>query len=207
MLGVGLAGAAVDYATTQYFNGRLQSAEDSLKVKQIDSIQLPGDGWDWLWFGTGISIVALRPDAYSVNRYNQDVFLNGVKVSEPTSDCTSLVKAGGPLQIQQAIVTGDIPSQARKYIANRLSDGVRIGPVTIKGTMKLSESKSVSHGYYLIENDLDQVIPVSVTHTDGTIWRHSFSSGEVMTVALIGKWWSYTVTEDGSGTMNVYEIV
>lgn len=207
MLGVGLAGAAVDYATTQYFNGRLQSAEDSLKVKQIDSIQLPGDGWDWLWFGAGISIIGLRPDIYSVNRFNQDVFLNGVKVSEPISDCTSLVKTGGPLQIQQAIVTGEIPVQARNYIANRLSEGVRIGPVTIKGTMKLSEAKSVSHGYYQIENDLDQVIPVSVTHTDGTIWRHSFASGEVMTVALIGKRWSYTVTEGDSGTMNVYEIV
>ena len=207
MLGVGLAGAAVDYATTQYFNGRLQSAEDSLKAKQIDSIQLPGDGWDWLWFGPGISIVALRPDVYSVNRFNQDVFLNGVKVSEPTSDCTSLVKTGGPLQIRQAIVAGEIPTQARKYIANRLSDGVRIGPVSIKGTMKLSEGKSVRHGYYLFENDLSQAVPVSVTHIDGTSWRHTFASGEVMTVNLIGKYWSYTVTEGSSGTVNVYDIV
>ena len=207
MLGVGLASAAVDYAATSYFNGRLQSAEDSLKAKQIDSIQLPGDGWDWLWHGPSISIVALRPDVYSLNRFNQDVFLNGVKVSEPISDCTSLVRTGGPLQIQQVIVTGDIPVQAKMYIANRLSDGLRVGPVAVKGTMKLSEAKSVSHGYYLIENDLDQVIPVSVTHTDSTIWRHSFAPDEVMTVALIGKRWSYTVTEGGSGTMNVYDIV
>jgi hypothetical protein len=40
--------------------------------------------------------------------------------------CNSLVKAGGPLQIANLIVMGDIPVQAKNYIANKFADGVRI---------------------------------------------------------------------------------
>lgn len=126
MLGMGLAGATVDYLTMRYFNGKLQSAEEMAKAKQLDTIQSPGGGWDFLWHGISICLTSLKIDEYSVDRFDDDLRLNGAKVSEPTSDCTSLVKAGGPLQIANLIVLGNIPVQAKNYIANKFANGVRI---------------------------------------------------------------------------------
>ena len=126
MLGMSLAGTAVDYLTTKYFNGKLQDAEDELKAKQTESIITPGSGWDWLYFGRMPGFITLVPDDYSLNRFAQNIAFNGVSCSEPTSDCTSLVKAGGPLQIANLIVAGNIPVQAKNYIANKIANGVRI---------------------------------------------------------------------------------
>lgn len=125
-IGAGTAGSLIDYAASKYFNQQLQSAEDTLQAKQIDSIQTPGEGWDWLWYGTMISLVRLVPDGYSLSRFAQDIEYNGIQCSEPTPDCTSLIQAGGPLRISQLIVTGDIPVGAKKTISQTLDKGVRI---------------------------------------------------------------------------------
>ena len=126
MLGLSLAGAGVDYLATQYFNGQLQGAEDTLRAKQIDSITTPGNGWDWVWHGRLPGLVTLVPDDYSLNNFDNSTRLNGIACSEPMADCTDLIVAGGPLQIANLIVTGDIPVQAKNYIANKISKGVRI---------------------------------------------------------------------------------
>ena len=126
MMGMGLAGAGVDYLTTRYFNGKLQDTEDTLKAKQNEALITAGSGWDWLFYGRMPGFVTLVPDDYSLKVFQDSVSLGGITVSEPTSDCTSLVKAGGPLQITNLIVTGSIPVQAKNYIANKIANGVRI---------------------------------------------------------------------------------
>ncbi len=205
MLGVGLASAAIDYAATSYFNGRLQSAEDMLQAKQIDTIQISGNGWDWKIFGRDVALIALKPDDYSALRFAEDIDFNGVSVSEPTADCTALIKTGGPLKIQGLIVTGDIPPQAKNYIANRLGEGVRMTKIAEK-TFYLSNASAMKGGIFLVVNDLGFESTFSVYYTDGTNYCHRFLEGEMAVVNMMGKNYSYTEDHGSSGTIHSYGL-
>lgn len=126
MAGASVASAGLEYALGTYFNGRLQDTEDQLQAKQIDSIVANGEGWGWLWNGRPCGFISMVPDDYSLIRFNKSIQLHGVDVSEPTDNCDTLLDAGGPIQIQQAVVTGDVPYQALHYIRQRLAAGVRM---------------------------------------------------------------------------------
>lgn len=125
-IGAGVVGAGANYLIAQYYNGQLQKAEDILSAKQVDSVMMAGNGWDWMWNGREFGLVPMRGDTYSVNRFENDIRLNGVRVSEPTEDCDAYRTQEGPVRIAELIVTGDIPVQARAYIKGRLANGVRI---------------------------------------------------------------------------------
>lgn len=126
MLGVSAGSALINYELTNLFNQEFQGTQDQLVAKQLDSIQIPGGGWDWLLNGTPISAYTLIPDEYSLNRFNADISLNGIRCSEPVEDCTELVTVGGPLKIGNLVVSGGIPPQAKAYISLTLEKGVRI---------------------------------------------------------------------------------
>lgn len=126
MLGVSVGSALIDYALTTHYNQQLQAAQDLLTCKQSETLISAGSGWDWMYFGREPGIVYLVPDAYSLDRFENNISYAGIEVSEPTSDCTALVQAGGPLQISQLLVTGDIPPQAKAAISETLEKGVRI---------------------------------------------------------------------------------
>ena len=125
-VGLGAATSVIEYGLSLYHNGQLQKAEDQLKAKQAESLIAEGTGWDWVWHGRDISIVALEIDSYSQDRYVSDIEWNGISCSEPTSDITPLINQGGPLRISNAIVGGEIPVQARNFISNMLERGVYI---------------------------------------------------------------------------------
>ena len=125
-IGAGVVGTGANYLITQYYNGELQKADDMLQAKQIDSILMTGNGWDWLWNGRSCGLISLVADNYSLERFETDIRLNGVSVSEPTEDCDTYRISEGPVRIAELIVTGNIPVQARAYIKGRMANGVRI---------------------------------------------------------------------------------
>lgn len=125
-LGVGVTASAAEYVISQYFNERLQKAEDMLQAKQFDSITVSGGGWDWLWHGCPPGIITLVADDYSLTRFENDKLLNGIYCSEPTVDCDYIRTSEGPYKIAELIVTGSIPVQARAHIKGRFANGVRI---------------------------------------------------------------------------------
>ena len=122
----GVAGSLVDYATAGTFNDRLQGASDLLQAKQIDSIITPGGGCDWLYYGRPYQVRAIVPDDYSLERFENDVALNGLNVSEPLADCSALIHGTGPLTIENLVVLGNIPATAKQFIKQKLNDGVRL---------------------------------------------------------------------------------
>ncbi len=124
--GASVAGTLINYASAGHYNDKLQSATDMLQAKQLDSIITPGNGCDWLYYGRPYQIRSIVPDAYSLARFDQDVALNGISVSEPTADCTELVHGSGPLAIDNLVVRGDIPVEAKQYIKQKLNKGVRL---------------------------------------------------------------------------------
>ena len=104
--------------------------QDSQNVKmhaaQTNNLALMGTGFDPFNYGQPITAITMWPDAYSRVQRENDLELNGARVSEPTEDITSLIEAGGPLQILNPVVKGAIPTPAKEYIKQRLESGVRI---------------------------------------------------------------------------------
>lgn len=111
---------------TNYKNDEMQRMEDYAHAMQADGLLLPGGGIDCIFYGCGLTLVPLSIDSYSSTQYTSDMTLYGAKVSEPVSNCTALISAGGPLQIENLIVKGDIPPVAKEYIKQRFAQGVII---------------------------------------------------------------------------------
>ena len=123
----GVAGSLANYMTSGYFNDKIQSATDLLQAGQIDSVITPGSGCDWLFYGRPYQIRSLVPDDYSLARFEADVALNGLSVSEPTASCDTLIRnATGPLTIENLVVRGNIPVEAKQYLKQKFNDGVRL---------------------------------------------------------------------------------
>lgn len=121
-----VSSALLEYVAAQHFNGELQGAEDSVRAKQLDSVIATGGGWDWLWHGRSCCLQQVNIDDYSRTKFQADVALNGIEVSEPTADCSALIAAGGPMRIRELVVRGPIPAEAKQYLKARFANGVRI---------------------------------------------------------------------------------
>ena len=123
MSAIGLGANAI---TSLISMGMQDSANVNAHAAQTNNLALLGTGFDPFNYGQPITAVTMMPDAYSRNQREQDLAINGAKVSEPREDITSLIDAGGPLQIMNPVVTGPIPTPAKEYIKQRLESGVRI---------------------------------------------------------------------------------
>lgn len=125
-MGAVVASTVVQGMVNTYFNGEYQKWEDYAQARQTDNIILPGGGGDVMYYGLGIAIVDMVSDDYSVQQRNTDIQMYGAHVTEPLSSCQSLVLAGGPLQITNMTVGGNIPVEAKEYIRAMFSNGVRL---------------------------------------------------------------------------------
>lgn len=114
------AGVSLLSSAVQYDQKQRQVAAQS------NNLIMMGTGFDMFTYGQPITAVTMMPDAYSRNVREKDLAMNGASVSEPVEDITSLIDAGGPLQIMNPVVTGPIPTPAKEYIKQRLESGVRI---------------------------------------------------------------------------------
>ena len=124
------AALALDYHYTAIFNDRLQEETDKLYANQIPSlIQGAGGIAPFASLTTSILhwyIVELEADSVSAAEYSQHIANDGYTTEIPVTDASSYVTAGGPLQIQNLVLTGSIPPEGKTYIKNILSNGVRI---------------------------------------------------------------------------------
>ena len=123
MSGIGLA---TTVGSSLISMGMQDPANVKAHAAQTNNLALLGTGFDPFNYGQPITAITMMPDAYSRNQREQDLAINGAKVSEPKQDITSLIDAGGPLQILNPVVTGPIPTPAKEYIKQRLESGVRI---------------------------------------------------------------------------------
>lgn len=86
---------------------------------------MQGNGFDAVRNGVQApAIIRMTYDDYSVEQWENNISIYGATVSEPRSSCSSLIRAGGPLRIDNLEVTGDIPNPARAYIRDAFRKGV-----------------------------------------------------------------------------------
>ena len=127
-IGTGAIGSMVNYAVTTANNQALLNQKTQAAVKQPSSLIFASSGTDWLNNCNWLCLVRVSPDAYSVERWENQRRLNGFEVNEMLPDCEGLVINGGPLRIAGCVVGGAVPVPAKNYISNRLSMGVRMLP-------------------------------------------------------------------------------
>ena len=126
-VGGSLIGTAGNYAMdTMYFNREFQRWEDYRAAMQTDNILTQGNSADIAFHGAPLSIVCMSSDDYSRTQRDTDISMYGCHVCEPKTSCQSIVEAGGPLQITNLTVGGDIPVQAKEYMRVMFSNGVRL---------------------------------------------------------------------------------
>ena len=113
-----------DYLTGPY-NDRMQDMLDTQHAMQADGLLMQGNGFDAVRNGVqGPAMMRMTYDSYSITQWENNIDIYGATVSEPKSSCASLIRAGGPLRIDNLEVTGDIPNPARAYIRDAFRKGV-----------------------------------------------------------------------------------
>ena len=66
--------------------------------------------------------------------YTAKVTNDGYTVDIPVGSASAFVTAGGPLQVQNMMISGTIPPQAKTYIKNIMANGIRIVENNPSGT-------------------------------------------------------------------------
>ena len=121
-----LIGSAIDFFSAPYFNDEIQRETDKLTSNQTSNVMIGGGGFGWKEMSETWMLVALKADATSLAEYTAKISNDGYDVEIPVGTPSAFLTAGGPLQIQNLVLTGGIPPEAKTYIKNILSNGVRI---------------------------------------------------------------------------------
>jgi hypothetical protein len=185
-----VGGSLVDYAAAQYFNGKLQDTEDTLRSKQSESLILAGSGWDWLYYGRMPGFVTLVPDDYSLTNFQNNITYNGITCSEPTADCSAYKDYTGPVQIQNLIVTGSIPVQARYLIANTYAKGIRMKCINEKPDYDITvddllTDHQIKAGTYVFYNNSEYQYKINCVGSVELREQYIVDAGQKTSITLV----------------------
>ena len=121
-----IIGTTAGYFAQGYFNDEIQRETDKLVANQVSNLLMPGESPIFTQMVGNWNIVQLEADAVSLAEYTAKISNDGYTVEIPVGTPSAFLTAGGPLQIQNLVLTGSIPPEAKTYIKNILSNGVRI---------------------------------------------------------------------------------
>lgn len=128
-VGLALAGAAASTALDYYvFNPQIQEKNDRLMQSQSAGILLSGEARDVYVHGQAPRLITMAFDTYSETQASARDSQFGFSVDEfHTSLASDLTSAStGFWQIDSLVVGGNIPAEAKRYIARRFAAGVRL---------------------------------------------------------------------------------
>ena len=136
-------GGIAGYFGAGYFNDELQGETDKYYSNQTPVITLGSDGHGFsnrYMTGKYWYLVQLEGDTVSATEFSQHITNDGYPVEIPVGTPNAFLTAGGPIQIQNLVLTGSIPPEAKTYIKTILSNGVRIVENNPTGTDPGEES-------------------------------------------------------------------
>lgn len=121
-----ILGTTIGYFTQGYFNDEIQAENDKLSSNQTSNLMIGGGGIAWKELVNGWKIIQLEADAVSMAEYTAKITNDGYTVDIPVGSPSAFITAGGPLQVQNVMISGAIPPQAKTYIKNIMANGIRI---------------------------------------------------------------------------------
>ena len=103
-----------------------QQRREQLVQRQSASLLGTGNGFDGIYYGRSPALIVMKGDAPSIRRRANNLAQYGYTVGEYRDDLNSLIRAGGTLRISDLTVLGDVPAESKRYIKNKLAQGVRM---------------------------------------------------------------------------------
>lgn len=124
-IGGSIAGSLITRGIDNYYAPKIQALTDTLYQHQADTLSLSGTSIGrYVEALSGLYAFQLSADSYTVNRMNTDLSVNGVYVDETNSNVQSLVQANVPLVCGAISINGNMPSDWKQQIENRILNGV-----------------------------------------------------------------------------------
>ncbi len=140
-----IAGAATGFSAiganlmvNEEFADKYNRLDDMAASRQKNTIQENGFSLNWMTHGyvnevtdrnsysTGPWLVKMEMDSVSAAEYSNEITTMGYEVQIPVTTLTSFITAAGPLKAHNAIVTGNIPPEAKQAIRTLLENGIRM---------------------------------------------------------------------------------
>lgn len=127
----GAVGGVTNYLVETYWqNDEEQELLDRLKANQSPNILMSGQSCiELVAHGTTIALYEFVPDDYSAGLITDTRDQFGVSVDELVTSCDTLIRTSAPTgyyNIQNLIVSGDIPVSAKRWIREKFRAGVRL---------------------------------------------------------------------------------
>ena len=126
----GISGGLINYGVEMlYQNDEEQALTDRLMARQPSSLLLGSQALTAVIMSHPPKLRMLQPDAYSLQQISDMRDQFGISVDELTTSCDVLIRttaATGYYNIQNLIVTGDIPVSAKRWIREKFRSGVRL---------------------------------------------------------------------------------
>ena len=126
----GAAGGLISYGVEMlYQNDEEQRILDRLKARQSSSLLLGSTSVTVLMRGKGPELKRLIPDPYSLGQIANTRAQFGVSVDELSASVDTLIRTSSPTgyyNIQNLIVSGDLPVSAKRWIRTKFASGVRL---------------------------------------------------------------------------------
>ena len=116
----------MNWVASGIFNDRLNEETDKLYSNQASNVLQSAGGMGFCDAIQNWYIVQLEADATSKAEYTAHITKNGYSTDISTGTCSTFISSGGALQIQNMVVTGIAPPEAKQYIKNMFSNGVII---------------------------------------------------------------------------------
>ena len=126
----GVAGGMIGYGVEMlYQNDEEQRLTERLKANQIPGLLMGSNIFAASQTFYGPCMVYMYPDDYSLTQIANTRQQFGVSVDELMSSTDSLIRTSSPTgyyNIQNLIVSGDVPVSAKRWIRNKFASGVRL---------------------------------------------------------------------------------
>ena len=126
----GAAPGLISYGVEMlYQNDEEQRITDRLKARQTSSLILGSDAQIAMMRFRGPELKRLSPDQYSLSQITALRDQMGVSVDELMTSCDALIRTTSPTgyyNIQNLIVSGDVPVSAKRWIREKFKTGVRL---------------------------------------------------------------------------------
>ena len=112
-----------------WLNDKEQSLIDRLKSNQLSALILSSNAGQPFKDDLGIHLRSIIPDQYSLDQISNTRGQFGISVDELLPSTDTLIRTTSPTgyyNIQNLIVSGDVPVSAKRWIRNKFASGVRL---------------------------------------------------------------------------------
>ena len=130
----GFSAIGANLMINEEFADKYNRLDDMAASRQKNSIQVSGMSSFWQSMNmsnpnygvSGPYLMDLVMDSVSAAEYTGEIAIMGYETQIPVASASAFITAGGPIKIEQLVITGNAPPEAKQAIKTLLENGIRI---------------------------------------------------------------------------------